>query len=394
MAVDLRQASIAPFQASLLSTAALRCEQHHRGWHLSLSTQQIRFCTSRDGTRIAYATCGAGPPLIWVTHFIHHLQFDWDSPIWRPWISLLAKRHTLIRFDFRGFGLSDRNNIVFKFEKLVEDFEAVVKSSGVERFALFAMSGGARVAMPFVVANPDRVNRLVLYGTSPSGPLSVDAPPAQVESMQVQLKTLELGWPQDMPGFGTFHSSLHIPDATAAQKRSFDDLLRLASSASNAVELLRTIVMSDMRALLPQVRCPTLVLHSRQSAILAFDDGRVVASLVPDARFVPLESRNHILLDTDEAWEQFAGEIDEFLSVPSDNNPTLLLNGLTSREREILECVAQGLSNGGISTRLKIAEKTVRNHVSIILSKLGANSRAHAVVIGREAGFGRGLRPM
>ncbi len=141
------------------------------------------------------------------------------------------------------------------------------------------------------------------------------------------------------------------------------------------------------------MRCPTLVLHPRQSAILAFDDGRVVASLVPDARFVPLESRNHILLDTDEAWDQFAFEIDEFLSVPGNNSPALLLDRLTSREQEVLEYVAQGLSNGGISTRLKIAEKTVRNHVSIILSKLGASSRAHAVVIGREAGFGRRLSP-
>jgi len=393
MAVDPRRAGIAPLHASLLSAAALRCKQHHRGWHLSLSTQQIRFCTSRDGTRIAYATCGAGPPLIWVAHFIHHLKFDWDSPVWRPWISLLAKRHTLIRFDFRGFGLSDRNDVAFTFEKLVEDFEAVVEASGVERFALFAMSGGARVAMPYVIANPDRVDRLVLYGTSPSGPLSLDAPPAQVESMQVQLKTLELGWPQDMPGFGTFHSSLHIPDATPAQTRSFDNILRLASSVGNAVALLRTIVMSDMRALLPQVRCPTLVLHPRQSAILAFDDGRVVASLVPDARFVPLESRNHILLDTDEAWEQFASEIDEFLSVPGNNSPALVLDRLTSREQEVLEYVAQGLSNGGISTRLKIAEKTVRNHVSIILGKLGASSRAHAVVIGRDAGFGRRTSP-
>jgi DNA-binding NarL/FixJ family response regulator len=144
-----------------------------------------------------------------------------------------------------------------------------------------------------------------------------------------------------------------------------------------------------MRALLPQVRCPTLVLHPRQSAILAFDDGRVVASLIPDARFVPLESRNHILLDTDGAWEQFVGEIDEFLSGYGDGSPPLLLDELTSREREVLEYVAQGLSNGAISTRLKIAEKTVRNHVSIIQSKLGAGSRAHAVVIGRDAGFGR-----
>ena len=157
------------------------------------SSQQIRFCTRRDGTRIAYATCGIGPPLVWVAHFIHHLKFDWDSPVWGPWIAALAKRHKLIRYDFRGTGLSDRAGVEFTFEKLVEDFEAVVSASGVDSFALFAMSGGARVVMPYVVQNPDRVNRLVLYGTSPTGPLAANAPPEQVENVQVQLKATELG---------------------------------------------------------------------------------------------------------------------------------------------------------------------------------------------------------
>ena len=364
-----------------------------RGWPLSFSTQQIRFCTSRDGTRIAYATCGAGPPLIWLAHFIHHLKFDWDSPVWRPWISALAKRHTLIRYDYRGFGLSDRAGVEFTFRKLVEDFEAVVSASGVHSFALFAMSGGARVAVPYVVQNPDRVNRLVLYGTSPTGPLAATAPPEQVENMQVQLKATELGWPQEIPGFGTFLTSLHIPDATAEQARSFNDLLRLTTSATNGVALLQTLVESDMRGLLPQVRCPTLVLHARQSAVLPFDDGRKVAALVPGARFVPLESRNHILLNTEPAWEQFVNEIDEFLSVSPDRSTAFSFDELTARERDVLELVARGSSNIDISVRLKISEKTVRNHVSNIMSKLGAVSRAQAVAISRDAGFGRRTAP-
>src|SRR5262245_29330360 len=139
---------------------------------MAFLAQQIRFCVSRDGTRIAYSTCGAGPPLIFVAHFIHHLKFDWDSPVWRPWLSVLARRHTLIRYDFRGCGLSDRDNVEFSFEKLVEDFEAVVKAARVEHFTLFAMTGGARAVIPYVVQNPDRISRLVLYGTSPWGPLA------------------------------------------------------------------------------------------------------------------------------------------------------------------------------------------------------------------------------
>ncbi|MGF6307825.1 pimeloyl-ACP methyl ester carboxylesterase/DNA-binding CsgD family transcriptional regulator [Bradyrhizobium sp. i1.8.4] len=353
------------------------------------STQQIRFCASRDGTRIAYAICGNGPPLVWVAHFVHHLNFDWDSPVWRPWISALAKRHTLIRYDFRGTGLSDRTGVEFTFEKLVEDFEAVVSASGVRNFALVAMSGGARVVVPFAVQNPDRVSRLVLYGTSPAGPLTAKAPPERVENMQVQLKAFELGWPQDIPGFGTFLTSLHIPDATAEQARSFNELLRLTTSAANGVALLRALVESDMQDLLPNLRCPTLVFHSRQSAVLPFDDGRKVAALVPDARFVPLESRNHILLGTEPAWKQFVHELDEFLPCTSHDRATEPFDELTARERDIVELLAHGMSNADISVRLKISAKTVRNHVSAVLGKLGANSRAQAVAVARDAGFGR-----
>ncbi|MET3911409.1 pimeloyl-ACP methyl ester carboxylesterase/DNA-binding CsgD family transcriptional regulator [Bradyrhizobium sp. S3.3.6] len=353
------------------------------------STQQIRFCASRDGTRIAYGICGNGPPLVWVAHFVHHLNFDWDSPVWRPWISALAERHTLIRYDFRGTGLSDRSGVEFTFEKLVEDFEAVVNASGVRNFALLAMSGGARIVLPFAVQNPDRVSRLVLYGTSPAGPLTAKAPPERVENMQVQLKAFELGWPQDIPGFGTFLTSLHIPDATAEQARSFNELLRLTTSAANAVALLRTLVESDMQDLLPNLRCPTLVFHSRQSAVLPFDDGRRVAALVPDARFVPLESRNHILLGTEPAWKQFVYELDEFLPCTSHDGATESFDELTARERDVVELLAHGMSNGDISVRLKISAKTVRNHVSAVLGKLGANSRAQAVAVARDAGFGR-----
>jgi len=355
---------------------------------MDLKAQQIRFCTSRDGTRIAYAVCGSGPPLVFVAHFIHHLTFDWDSPVWRPWIAALARRHTLIRYDFRGVGLSDRDDVEFSFEKLVQDFEAVVKAAGVERFALFAMTAGARVVMPFVVSNPEQVSRLILYGTSPSGPLTRSAPPDQVENMRLQLKAMELGWQQEIPGYGTFFTALHIPDATAEQSCSFNDLLRLTTSPRNAVELLRTLVQSDMRDLLPQVRCPTLVLHARRSAVLRFDDGRTVAALVPDARFVPLETRNHILLAHEPAWQQFISEIEDFLPI-SEGAPAPLFDDLTARERDILELVAQGLSNDQVSSRLKISEKTVRNHVSTVLSKLGARSRAQAVAVARDAGFGR-----
>ena len=348
---------------------------------------RFRFCTSRDGTRIAYATCGAGPPLVWVAHFIHHLEFDWNSPVWRPWLFMLARRHTLIRYDFRGFGLSDRDHVEFTFEKLVEDFEAVVQAVRVERFALFAMTAGARIVMPYVVRNPDRISRLVLYGTSPWGPLARNASREHVEDRQLRLKAIELGWLPETPGYGPFLTSLHIPDATPEQARAHNELLRLTTSPANAVRLLRTLQESDMNELLPQVRCPTLVLHARQSAILPFEGGRAAAALIPDAQFVPLESRNHILLENEPAWQQFVDAIEEFL--PSESVSDQSVEDLTAREREVLEFVAQGLGNRQISSKLRISEKTVRNHVSIILSKLGISSRSRAIAFARDAGFGR-----
>jgi pimeloyl-ACP methyl ester carboxylesterase/DNA-binding CsgD family transcriptional regulator len=355
--------------------------------------QQIRFCTSRDGTRIAYATYGTGPRLVWAAHWIHHLKFDWDSPVWRPWLSALARHHTLIRYDLRGCGLSDREGVEFTFGKLVEDLEAVVKAVGVERFALFGMTGCARIAMSYLLRHPDTVSQLVLYGTSACGPLARNPPHEQLEETQTRLKAMELGWSQETPGYGQFFTSLHIPDANAEQSRSHNDLLRLTTSPGNAARLLRTLWESDVHDLLPQVRCPTLVLNSRQDAIQPFEEGRAIASAIPAARFVPLESRNHILLENEPAWQQFVEALDDFLPTSSAGLATLALDDLTSREREVLEFVAQGLDNSGISTRLKISEKTIRNHVSTIFSKLGVTSRAQAVAVARGVGFGRRIGP-
>jgi pimeloyl-ACP methyl ester carboxylesterase/DNA-binding CsgD family transcriptional regulator len=355
---------------------------------MSVTAQQIRFCSSRDGTRIAYATCGSGPPLVWVPHWIHHLEFDWGSPVWRPWLSALSKRHTLIRYDFRGCGLSDRDGVQFSSDKLLEDFEAVIKAVGLNRFALLAMTAGARVVIPYAVRHLNRVTHLALYGTSACGPLANNPPRAQVIETETRLKAMELGWPKEVPGYGQFFASLHLPDAPSEQMQSHNDLLRLTTTSTNAVRLLRTFFASDVREFLPKIRCPTLVFHARQDAILPFDEGRIVAARVPGARFVPLETRNHILVESEPAWGQFCAELDQFLSMPQnrENTPSRI-EGLTPREREILEIIAKGFDNHTIATKLSISEKTVRNHVSTILSKIGAASRAQAVAIARDAGL-------
>jgi pimeloyl-ACP methyl ester carboxylesterase/DNA-binding CsgD family transcriptional regulator len=359
---------------------------------MSLAQQEIRFCTSRDGTRIAYATCGEGPPLVWTGHLIRHLEFDWESPVWRPWHFLLMQGRTLIRYDWRGFGLSDRNGVEFSQQKHLEDLEAVIQAAGLKRFVLFASAGGGLSAVPYAVRHPEQVSHLILYGCASRGRMARGETAEQAAERQTFLNMIEVGWSNETPAYGQFFTTLHMPDASAEQFRSYHELLRRTTSPANMVGVLRAYFQSDALEGVRQVLCPTLVLHARQDAVIPFSEGRLIASLIPGARFVPLESRNHVLLATEPAWQQFAEVLNDFLPAGSPR-PTWALDELTAREREILELVAQGSDNGKIADRLKISEKTVRNHVSLIFGKLGVNSRAEAVARARDAGFGRRVIP-
>jgi pimeloyl-ACP methyl ester carboxylesterase len=352
--------------------------------------QQIRFCKSGDGTRIAYAVSGSGPPLVWVQHWVHHLERDCASPIWEPWIALLSRHRTLIRFDWRGCGLSDRDGVAFTFANLAADLEAVVRAAAIDRFVLYGMSGaGAGVAMSFAVKHPEHVTRLVLQEAHTHGRLAGNPSPERVIEAQARLKVIELGWPNDTPAYGQFFTALHVPDASAGTARAYDELLRQVTSPQNGVRLLKTFWEADVSQIVPQVRCPTLVLHSRHDSVIPFDEGRKVAALIAGARFVPLDSRNHLLLPSEPAWPQFTTVLDEFLGGSAEASALFFYDELTPREREILDVLARGFDNGQIAARLKISEKTIRNHVSTIFSKLGVTSRAQAVALARDAGLGQ-----
>src|SRR5262245_56558459 len=177
-----------------------------------LSTaQQIRFCTSRDGTRIAYAICGSGPLLIWVQHWLHHLESDWDSPVWRPWLVKLAQRYTLVRFDWRGCGLSDREGAEFSLDKYDDDLEAVVTATGAQQFALFGMCDGGASAMSCAVRHPDRLSRLVLLNSQCRGRFVRNPDPDQIADVQATFKVIELGWANEVPAFRRFQPSVLMP---------------------------------------------------------------------------------------------------------------------------------------------------------------------------------------
>jgi pimeloyl-ACP methyl ester carboxylesterase/DNA-binding CsgD family transcriptional regulator len=350
--------------------------------------EQIRFCMSADGTRIAYGTCGAGPALVWVAPFSHNLELDWESPIWGPWLSLLTRRHLLVRYDWRGCGLSDREGVEFSFEKHLEDLESVVKAAQLQRFALLGHEGGGTMCIGYTVRHPEKVSHLVLNGSATRGRMARAVTPAEIEDVETRRKMVELGWSHGAPAFGRFHANLHIPDGSPEQQKAFDHSLHQTTSPANADRIIRTFSTSDVRAVVSKVRCPTLVLHAREDSIVPFTEGRAIAAMIAGARFVPLESRNHDILVTEPAWRQLTEALDDFLPA-SPTGPSPIMDELTAREREVLELVAQGFDNAKIADRLRISEKTVRNHVSLIFGKLGVKSRAEAVAHARDAGLGR-----
>jgi pimeloyl-ACP methyl ester carboxylesterase/DNA-binding winged helix-turn-helix (wHTH) protein len=292
--------------------------------------QEIRFCTASDGIRIAYATSGAGAPIVKPANWLTHLEFDWESPVWRHWLRELSSDHTLIRHDQRGSGLSDRDAPDLSFEAWVRDLEAVVDASGLERFPLFGLSQGCAVAITYAARHPERVTRLVLYGGYAQGPIARARTPDERQAAAAVMQQLPLGWGQDNPAFRLFFAARFLPGGSPEQMRWFSELQRMATTPEIAVRLLSTIAMIDITAVAPRVRAPTLVLHASGDAVTPFDQGRQIAALVPGARFVLLESPNHILLEGEPAWTRFTDEVRRFLAEDADEHQPLARSAPTT----------------------------------------------------------------
>ena len=353
--------------------------------------QRIHLCSTGDGTRLAYARSGHGPPLVKTATWLTHLKSDWDSPVWRHWLNELSSDRTLIRYDERGCGLSDWDVPEISFDAWVRDLEAVVDAEELDRFALLGVCQGAPVAVAYAARHPERVSRLVLYGGFARGRLAGD-PPAPIRREAETLANLvALGWGQDNPAFRQVFTTLFVPEATPVQMEWYTELQRVSTNTANALAIGRTVFNTDIRDLAPRVSAPTLVLHARDDAMIPFRRGRELAALIPDARFVPLDSRNHILLEDEPAWTEFLGHIRDFLEIEeadaSGTEPPF--PDLTDREREVLDLIASGLSNDEIAETLCISPKTVRNHITRVFRKLDVSRRARAIVRAREQGLGR-----
>ncbi|WP_310469262.1 alpha/beta fold hydrolase [Sphingomonas sp.] len=277
-----------------------------------LPPQQVRYAHAADGTRLAWSQVGAGPPLVKTANWLNHLEFDFESPIWRGWLRALAADFTLVRYDERGNGLSDWDTPELSMAAFVDDLACVVEEAELGQFDLLGISQGASVAIAYALQHPERVRRIVLLGGYAAG-WRTRADNEEISRREAMLTLTELGWGRDNPAYRQLFTSFYVPGADAEQMRWFNQLQQKTASPENAVRLMREMARIDVRELLPQVRHPTLVLHARGDQAVPFGEGEAMARAIPGARFVPLDSDNHILLDREPAFALFLDELRAFL---------------------------------------------------------------------------------
>jgi pimeloyl-ACP methyl ester carboxylesterase len=359
--------------------------------------QDIRFCTTADKVKLAYAVSGEGPPLVLSATWLTHLDHQWKSLTWRPWLDAFGAGRRMLRYDSRGCGLSDRNVPDLSFESWVRDFECVIDAAGFDRFPLLATCQGGPIAIEYAARHPERVTRLVLYGTYARGRLRWSEQPDEVEKGRLLLDLTRLGWGQENHALLQVWGSHFQPGGTIEHVRSWCEQMVAATSAETAVELMRIGWEADVREAARKIKCPVLIVHPDRDAVVPIEEGRSLAGLIPDCRFVQLDSQNHMPLAEEAAWPRLVEQLQAFLDEPSLTPPAparrsaLPLDELTPRERAVLEGIAGGLDNAAIAARLGMSEKTVRNHVTRVFDKISVEHRYEAIVRAREAGLGTKL---
>jgi pimeloyl-ACP methyl ester carboxylesterase/DNA-binding CsgD family transcriptional regulator len=358
--------------------------------HMASFRQEIRFARTTDALRIAYAVSGRGYPLVRAATWMSNVERDWRTSVLGPTFRELSGYYTLYRYDPRGYGLSDGVGEV-SLDTLVADLDAVVAHAKLKRFAVWgATSAGSVTAIAFAARHPERVSHLVLSAPVARGTLRRPGSSAQEkERFRAFVKLVELGWDAEHPAFRQVETTQMFPRASPGQLAELNELFRISAPAPQAARMVMATGDADVSALLPRVTCPVLVLHMRGAPLMPVDEARLVASSLPQARFVQIEADNYMPIEGEPAFAQMLGEFRAFLPRERDgSSAAAALEPLTPRERDVLHLVAQGLDNRSIGAQLGVSEKTVRNTVSHIFEKLSLRSRAQAVVVARRAGLG------
>jgi pimeloyl-ACP methyl ester carboxylesterase/DNA-binding CsgD family transcriptional regulator len=350
--------------------------------------QRIQYLRTTDGVRLAWADASSGPLVIKAANWLTHLEYEWESPLWGHWLRFFSGHFRLVRYDERGCGMSDWNVGDLSPDRWIEDLEALVAAVVPrEPFVLLGISHGTVAAVEFAARYPDRVSHLLLYGPYARGWARRGDQDA-LRTYQAIVDLVRFGWGKDNPAFRQVFTSRFVPGATEEQMHWFNELCRKTTSPKIAAQLMEARSKVDVVDVLERVRTPTLVAHARDDQVVPLAEGRLIASAIPGAEFVELDSSNHILLETEPAWERFRSAALDFTGLGRRVGEDPIFRRLTAREREVLTLLTEGLGNADIAERLALSEKTVRNHVSNLFDKLGVWSRAQAIVFARDRGFG------
>jgi pimeloyl-ACP methyl ester carboxylesterase/DNA-binding CsgD family transcriptional regulator len=348
--------------------------------------QQIRYVKASDGTQLAWAQSGQGPTLVKAANWLTHLEYEWRSPVWKHWLEFFSAHFRFVRYDERGCGMSGWQPANLTLDQWGADLDVVVDAAQPEGpVILLGISQGAAVCVHYALRHPDRVAAMILYGGWARGANRRNvAMGADVNRAIIDLA--RVGWGSDNPTFRQVFTSRFIPGGTAEQLQWFTDLCKKTTTGEIFASLHSARAAVDIEASLAAVRTPTLVLHAGGDECIPVAEGRLLASSIPGAEFVELDSRNHILLEDEPAWRRFQEVVLAFARPDRAAGPSVFAS-LSEREREVLALITDGLSNTDIAARLKISEKTVRNHTSNVFDKLGVWSRAQAIVFARDHGF-------
>lgn len=352
--------------------------------------QSIRYLTTRDNVRLAWASMGQGPPLVKAANWLTHLQYDLESPVWRHWIRFLAEHYYFVRHDERGCGMTQWEVPGLSLPLWVEDLESVVEAAGITTPAAFlGISQGAATCIAYAVRHPERVSHLILYGGYATG-WAKRGDEQGLRRFRAIVELIRLGWGSANISFRQIFTSRFVPGASLQQLGWFNELCRRTTTPEIAAQLMLARSEIDVRPLLRQVKVPTLVIHAVEDEVTPLNASRELAAEIPNAQFVQLESRNHVLLEDEPAWARFKQIVLEFTgrakqeaARPEANK----LNALTGRERDVLGGIVAGRSNVEIAAYLHLSDKTVRNIVSRIFDKLEVKSRTQAIVCARDQGF-------
>ena len=325
-----------------------------------MKRQRIHIARTPDGVRLAWAEAGDGRILVKATNWLTHLQYDWESPVWRHWMAFFSNHFHFVRFDERGCGMSDREVGDVSEANWLSDLECVIEAAGIDRpMVLLGVSQGAATVIRYAVKYPERVSHLVIYGGYADGWMRRSG--LEEQHYRAVLEMMRLGWGRRNAIVRQAFTARFIPEATHEQVDWFNDLCRKTAAPEMAVRLLEARAHVDVTHLLAQVGVPTLVLHSRRDEVIPFAEGQKLASEIPNADFVELDSRNHILLADEPAWRVFQRVVLEFAGIHIPEQTPIDLAALSRRERQVLELLAAGSSNAAIAAHLSISEKTVRS---------------------------------